>query len=362
MHPHHGFVGWDLGGAHLKVALVDDNGHLRLARQVACPLWEGMQRLESALDAVLPSLPPGPLAHGLTMTGELADIFENRDQGVERLTACMARRLPGVQVFAGRAGWLDPGQMNQHHHDIASANWYATASFLAQKLERGILLDIGSTTTDIIPFGGGAVLARGYSDAERLASEELVYTGVVRTPVMAVARRAPFAGEWQHLAAERFATMGDVYRLTGALTDNMLADWLAFDTADGAGADPLACARRLARMLGRDGEEASLEAWAGVARFIARSQMTLIRLALERVLSRAGVAGGPVVGAGAGRFLARSLAAQLGLPYADFAELLEGAPSTKQYGAVCAPAAAVAHLLRSSHAATPPRRDPLPPR
>ena len=78
-------------------------------------------------------------------------------------------------------------------------------------------MDVGTTTTDLIPIRAGAVAARGATDAERLTESELLYTGVVRTPVMAVAQTAPFSGRMQGIAAERFATMADVWRLTGDL-------------------------------------------------------------------------------------------------------------------------------------------------
>ena len=63
-------------------------------------------------------------------------------------------------------------------------------------------------------------LRAALTDGERLTQGELVYTGVVRTPVMAIAHTAPFMGRMQRIAAERFATMADVWRLTGDLPDD----------------------------------------------------------------------------------------------------------------------------------------------
>ena len=114
--------------------------------------------------------------------------------------------------------------------------------------------------------------ARGYTDGERLAESELVYTGVVRTPVMAVARTAPFKGRMQRIAAERFATMADVWRLIGELPDD--AD--PYPTPDLAGKSVEASAARLARMLGRDANEAGLRAFADLARHFADCQLAEI--------------------------------------------------------------------------------------
>jgi len=55
-----------------------------------------------------------------------------------------------------------------------------------------LLIGMGSTTTDIIPIVAAAVAARGYTDAERLATGELGYAGLVRSLAFASASRVPF--------------------------------------------------------------------------------------------------------------------------------------------------------------------------
>src|SRR6202012_2059683 len=111
-----------------------------------------------------------------------------------------------------------PSGAAAHVEDIASANWHASAA-LAARHGDGLFVDIGSTTTDIIPLPDGAVHVRGYTDAERLKNGELVYTGLTRSFVMALASRAPFAGRWTTLAAEYFASVADVHRILGTLDE-----------------------------------------------------------------------------------------------------------------------------------------------
>ena len=36
--------------------------------------------------------------------------------------------------------------------DVASANWHATASLVAKLMGDGLFVDMGSTTTDLIPI------------------------------------------------------------------------------------------------------------------------------------------------------------------------------------------------------------------
>jgi probable H4MPT-linked C1 transfer pathway protein len=335
-------TGWDLGGAHLKAVQSDAGGHLQAALQLPCTLWRGLDHLARAIAEARQQLTP-TRRHGITMTGELADLFLHRAEGVERLTAAMRAAFPDAElrIYAGEAGFIAPSDVARRVRDVASANWHASASFVAARLPGGLFVDIGSTTTDIIPFSEGRCRAVGFTDDERLVSEELVYTGVTRTPVMALADAVPFAGQRQRLMAEYFATVADVHRLTGGLPED--AD--QHGTADGRGKSPEDSARRLARMLGRDLEGADMAAWRRLARHLSERQLRMIESAAERVLSRAVIADdAPVIGAGIGRFLARPLAERLGHPYIDFATLVSGTPAACEWAARCAPAAAVAAL------------------
>lgn len=339
-----GCIGWDVGGAHLKAARVDPQGSLRGVVQVRCPLWQGLRRLDDALAEAAAMLGGLEGEHAVTMTGELADCFTDRTDGVRRIVTRMCERLPATAsplFFAVPGRLLSPAGAAAHPLQVASANWCATASLIAHRLTDAVVLDVGSTTTDIIGVLGNAVEARGWTDADRLCSGELIYTGVVRTAVASVADTVPFAGEWQGLAAELFATMADVHRLTGELPEQ--AD--IGETADGAGKTLQDSARRLARMLGRDLKSAELEQWQGVAGFLARTQLAVLRGGLERLLSRdARYRRAPLIGAGAGRFLVRALAGQLGQPYLDFSTLVDAPPGLEETAAVCAPAVALAHL------------------
>ena len=211
-------IGWDLGGAHLKAARVDPSGAVDLVLQLPCPLWQGMGQLEAALDQALSALGGAPV-HAVTMTGEMVDLFADRPEGVARLLGVMQARLPGatLRIYGGADGFLDLERAPAAAARIASANWLATATLIATRIPAALLVDIGSTTTDLVPVLAGRVCARGRDDAGRLVAGELVYTGVVRTPVMAIAERVPFAGEWVPVMAELFATAADVHRLTRRL-------------------------------------------------------------------------------------------------------------------------------------------------
>ena len=122
-------IGWDLGGAHLKAARLDPQGRIGPVVQVACPLWQGMERLEEALGAVLGQV-GAARRHAVTMTGEMADLFPDRAVGGTRLAAAMHDWLSPAELrfYAGAAGFLSANQVAVHTAELASANWLASAT------------------------------------------------------------------------------------------------------------------------------------------------------------------------------------------------------------------------------------------
>ncbi|MDT8407108.1 MAG: hydantoinase/oxoprolinase family protein [Methylococcales bacterium] len=336
-------LGWDIGGAHLKAAWLDADGHPRQIYQQPCPLWRGTDTLMSAMNAIKARLPDHTCHHALTMTGELVDGFDNRYQGVTAIVQAFQSCWPGhkVLVYAGQRGWLAPEHITADNAlAIASANWLATAQMLAQTRQHGVLLDIGSTTTDIIPFDSGVVTVEGYTDADRLRLRELVYTGVTRTPVMAVTQEVLFKGATTYLMAELFANMADVYRLLEQLPAH--ADQA--ETCDGKAKTQAASAARLLRMLGQDYHADLLPAACALAQDLKNRQMAQLSTALRQVISRPALTSPPTLyGAGVGRFLAHELADAQGLCFIDVDRLWR-IPASPFTPADCAPALAVVTL------------------
>ncbi len=333
-------IGWDLGGANLKLAHLAA-GRLVQVAQIPCPIRQEASKFDAALEQGLLLCPSGA-THAVTMTGELSDVFAGRAEGVAYLVDMMRRATDGEALFyGGQAGFLDCIRAVERSGEVASANWHASAALVSLIVPDGLLVDIGTTTTDLVPLKSGAVAARFHSDGERLGGGELIYTGAVRTPVMAVARTAPFNGRMQRIAAERFATMADVWRLVGELPHD--AD--PYPTPDRMGKSTQQSAARLARMLGRDLDDAGLLGMIDVARHFAACQVAEIETASEALFSREAMApAAPVIGAGCGRFIARQVAQTLGRPYYDFAELIACEPAARDMAAVCAPAVAVGLL------------------
>ncbi|MCH8163021.1 MAG: hypothetical protein IIA99_02855 [Proteobacteria bacterium] len=343
------YIGWDIGGAHLKVASIDLDGGVMFADQLATPLWEGLASLDNAMSKMrkqITEIPVDSVTHTITMTAELADIFKDRRTGVKELTRFLAGQFENepYHLYAGKSGLIQADKVNSHIADIASANWHATASFVAQHLDDGVLIDIGSTTTDIIPFASGKLANIGNTDYERLRHNELVYTGIIRTPVMAIVNEMFCDGQWQNIAAENFSTMADIYRLMDELNeqDDMLP------AADGAGKTKCDSARRLARMVGLDfQDENDITHVKDMAEHVADSQLERINRSLLKILSRPDQKKvSCLVGAGAGRFLVRKLATKNNLRYIDFTDFLTYPKEDEQKVLSCAAAVSVAQITR----------------
>ena len=375
-------IGWDIGGAHVKAALLHE-GRVVEVVQWACPLWQGVEHLDRVLQMALARWPQELVEaeHAVTMTGEMTDLFEHREDGVRRIAGILTEVLaPGrpaaLHFFAGLDGtapasvpaeshpgvarWCGAAEVGARWQRIASANWLATASHAAQCVDEGVLIDIGSTTTDLIAFRAGRVLGCSSSDAERLASGELVYQGVVRTPLCALGPRIAWRDAELNVMNEFFATTADVYRLTGELDPENDQH----PSADNASKDAPATRRRLARMIGLDARDATPDDWLAFAHAWRNRQLDELAGQLHRVVALHGLSNAAIaVSAGCGDFLvddvlaradllARAGAPKRSLRYGrDIARIatdaLPNEDGAARWAQVCAPAVAVATLLDS---------------
>jgi (4-(4-[2-(gamma-L-glutamylamino)ethyl]phenoxymethyl)furan-2-yl)methanamine synthase len=311
------WIGLDVGGANIKAA--HENGP---ARTVPFEVWKRPDELNRAIAAAVAALPPSDRA-AVTMTAELCDCYPTKAQGVSAVLDAVLDGLPGwsIVVWGVDGEFHSVAEARERPHIIAAANWLALA-FLAARLipeARGLLIDIGTTTTDLIPLDRGKVAARGRSDTERLQTGELVYAGVRRTPVCALAAELPVRGIPTGLAAEIFASTLDIYLTLGAIESNP-SD---LSTADGRPATVEAARDRLARMVGADRDGFSAQ---DALEFAQAADQCL----LDRLAQAARLAAAPTIGrstaavvAGSGEFLARRLARELIEPNCPIVDLKE---------------------------------------
>ena len=220
--------------------------------------------------------------------------------------------------------------------DFAASNWMATARYLSRQFPHCLMVDVGSTTTDIIPILAGEVSSQGKTDLDRLVAGELVYTGLLRTHLAAIVHAVPVGGQFCPVSSEYFAISGDVHLILGHIRPS------DYDcpTPDGRPASPDTARARLARLVCADTDMLSPDEINRMARYIYQQQLAQIGRALGQVLSRLpGERALPVVALGSGAFIAAAAVRRLGLPVTNLAETW-GAQEAQ-----VAPSLAAAHLL-----------------
>lgn len=308
-------AGWDIGGAHVKLAFVTD-GSLK-THQWDCPLWKGLNELSLVLESAIHVLPKAIINHHVTMTGELVDIFSSHDEGVKKIISTFTKiflNQENIFIFSSK-GFLTCEQAINATKSVASVNWIASAEAVADNQKNAVFIDVGSTTTDVLHINDTGLVLNGMTDYERLVTGELIYTGVVRSCVNTLCREIPFQEDCVPLMAELFATSADLYRILDWLPD--YADYGV--TMDGQAKDKTSSMRRLARMIGKDYSPEEDSDWFKVSEYIAEQQMLMIEKSILPIV-QANKNVKKIVGAGVGAFLVKTMAQRLSIDYIDYAE------------------------------------------
>lgn len=303
-------LGLDIGGANIKAA--DENGKA-LSQPFA--IWNRRGELKDRLVEIL-GVFPDTHQIALTMTGELADCFATKDEGVcwildatenaFREVFADRQQNDAVRVWSTDGTFLALDEARKCTLKVAASNWHALASWVGRMATNGpsALIDIGTTTSDIIPLLDGVPSSVGRTDVGRLLNGELVYCGVWRTPLCAVTTTVPFRNGNCPIAAELFATTLDVY----LLLDKIPEDASNRETANGKPATKSNAHDRIARLLCCDRSEISLEEAVTIARYLDHVTRTRLSEALDRVIRRLPSPCRTVFVSGSGDFLARELA------------------------------------------------------
>jgi probable H4MPT-linked C1 transfer pathway protein len=307
----------DIGGANIKAA-----HSFGAARTLPFELWKRPDELSRVIHSLAATFPPYARV-AVTMTAELCDCYPTKAVGVNAVLDAALDALLDRPLYI----WGVDGQFHTVEEIrlapwlAAAANWLALATLAARLVAEGagMLIDIGSTTTDLIPLSDGRVLARGRTDTERLQNGELVYAGVRRTPICALATELPFRGVPTGLAAELFASTLDVYLTLGEIE----ADPKDLSTADGRPATVWAARERLGRMVGADRDVFTVEDAQAFARAADEVLLARMSAAVERACSATVGRPRSAVVSGSGEFLARRLAQRVCAPGATIVALDE---------------------------------------
>jgi probable H4MPT-linked C1 transfer pathway protein len=321
-----GVIGLDIGGVNTKAVWRGGDAVRAVLRPYDVVRERGA--LTALVREVMGELAPAPVdLVAVTMTAELSDEFRTKREGVAFVLDAVEAAVACPLLVLTTAGEL-VGVAEAHARplDVAAANWVAGAIAVAARHPDALMIDVGSTTADVIPIAAGRVVASGRSDLDRLLAGELVYTGALRTNLAAIAPRVPVRGAWCPVASELFAISGDVHLLLGHIAPEAYVS----PTPDGRPAS-VACAReRVARLVCADVEQLGPDEIDTIAAYLHAEQVRQVEAAARRVSTRFPERSMPVVALGSGAFIARAVAERLGRPVREMpwsAEERDAAPA-----------------------------------
>ncbi len=289
-------IGIDIGGANTKIASAD--GEIIELHYI--PLWKDTT-LPTSLRDIAEELKPDKVS--VVMTGELADCFEDKDKGIDFIMRSVNDAFDCEVKYIDSSGHFHESSGNLR--DLAAANWAASSRLIGSEIGDCIFVDVGSTTSDIIPIKNGKHVA-GLTDFSRLVRSELFYAGTLRTNLAYLLEKVNVADGDCHIASELFSTTADAY----LLLENITEELYTCETADGAGKSKTDAMRRLARVVCADLTEISADEIYHIAQQVKERQVSLLSQAISVVAERNGL--DRIVSAGLGEFLIKEAAEILG--------------------------------------------------
>lgn len=297
----------DIGGANTKRLLYE--GVVKASEIHHFPFWERRDEFENFLSGLKSKAD----RVAVTMTAELCDVFPDKEGGVRFVVSCCEKIFESPYYLSVEGRLLKAGDI-EDFKDLAAANWLASTYFLEKEFGEGILLDIGSTTTDIVPFGKGQ---RIYwkTDLERLRRDQLLYTGLLRTPLSAIVKKVPLGGELVNISSEYFAITADIYNILDRDME------YTCETPDGAGKRREDSMRRVARLLCADLGEVGEGDITKICEYIHKKQVEDIGEGLQKVAERAGLS--DIYICGIGKDLGIEACRQRGLDFIDLSRVTE---------------------------------------
>jgi len=291
---------FDIGGANTK-KLLYDAGNILKNEIHYFPFWREWKSFPDFLS----KLKEDASEVGFVFTAELSDAFRSKTEGIEFLLEVCSSIFPGARFMDIDKRLLRVEEVKEPLN-LAAANYAASVYYLERQFGGGILLDIGSTTTDIIPFRRGERLY-AKTDLERMLDGQLLYQGCLRTSLSALAQEIPFRGSKIKPASELFAITADIYIILGEIESYNC------ETPDGRGKGVRESMQRVARMLCSDIGEVKEEEIVEVCRAFRETQVESIAASLRKVRRKYGLE--KVFIAGIGDFLGEEVCKRLGMEY-----------------------------------------------
>ncbi|MDO5852086.1 MAG: hydantoinase/oxoprolinase family protein [Methanobacteriaceae archaeon] len=280
-------AGLDIGGANTDVSIIEYDAENNIIARISdfkyIPMWQKNDTLINELHELTDKYDIDFV--GVSMTAELVDSYKTKKEGVLDIANKVMNTFDVPVYFLSKNGIIDYDLLKKDPLNVAAFNWIGTCYLVGKLCSECIFIDMGSTTTDIIPVINGINHSQGKSDLERLNTGELVYTGILRSNVISIVNKVPINNSMYHVASELFATTSDVHMILNNINKS---DYIN-DTVDGSGKEIIDCMRRLSRIVCADLNLLSKEDIINICKYIHEKQILMVKKSLEEVVNRTGI-------------------------------------------------------------------------
>ena len=337
------YLGVDIGGANLKIVGLDKNKQINLVSQEKCEIWKGLSDFDKKIIKVN-KLISNKTVIGITMTAEMCDYFKKRKKGVKKIIKHIRKGLNKNVYFwenlNNKSFSMDPSYKN-----VASMNWLATGKFISKKISNSIVIDLGSTTTDLVFIRKNQIINKGFTDLKRLILSELIYTGFTRTPLFGITDKLKFNKKNYSLLPENFANISDVYRVLKKTSSKIDL----FDTMDGRSKSFSNSLRRVARNFGFDYKNKKKKLILSLCEEIEKIQFSKITASIKQNLRRHKMSKKEVslIICGIGKDYLYEKFVRKEFKVLKFEDVIDGKSNLRKKAAFHAPATSCAFLISS---------------
>lgn len=207
-------LGIDIGGKNIKyTVLTPEKGKYHIDGGIIHSISMKME-LDHILKRLLARIPEVSCI-GVTMSFPVS--YRDFQKGVEKIVNSFVNSEPGAPVllvdFQGDL-WSLRDAVTAEPVRFSASNFFGSA-FLASKIcDNAVMIDTGSTSTDIILIKNGRPLIMGkdIEDIKRNLTGEMTWTGIMHTLVSSLTHFVPFRGRLVRVNSSS-TTTNDIYNV-----------------------------------------------------------------------------------------------------------------------------------------------------
>ena len=207
-------LGWDIGGANIKVCVFNSDKKIIQMHKKNLNIWNDFSDINFFFNTVLNLYKDYDIKSFITITAESCDNFKDRNEGIISILSECDKNIVGKKYYyTNKNIYVDYKEAVNDTSKLFSTNWILTSNFLNASNKIDLIIDVGSTTTDII--FKNINIDNNINDYKRLTNKTLLYAGVIRTPLPMLTDEVLYRSNYTSLVREVFATTGDIFNVLG---------------------------------------------------------------------------------------------------------------------------------------------------